>query len=501
MKPSLTAQKKDLIKALIFWGQGDCIMKTQHDWEKIVRRLEQLMRLKSFPVAFKMLAKKEDLEKIPFLRRTSHTMTLCQLITLVRNFDWTVGADVDDFLYPTCASILGLTDMPAIHKDGTFRSIVWVKTKEDGRKYEAAIPRIPLGKYEAVAMAPLVYNPFEPDLVLIYANPAQMMLLINSLQFENYEVMQFFCVGESSCSDAIARCYTAGKPSLTIPCYGERRYGHAQDEDLVMALPAGVMEKALSGMEALYRRGVRYPISFAGAETNIAALFPPAYSNLEEIIAKVKGNDNRLVLAVTGGIATGKTTVSKLLEELGAPHIDFDLIARQVVEPGTPALNKIVEYFGKQVLREDGTLDRKKLSKIVFRDIEQRKKLERITHPAILEEFLKQISAIAKQDPNAIIQVSVPLLIELNLQYMFDKILVVYASTEQQVARLCKRDGISKEEAANILKSQVPINEKVGYADFVIQNDSSPAETRRQIKDLWQTLKKIQKEGKKKIEP
>ena len=85
-------------------------------------------------------------------------------------------------------------------------------------------------------MAPLVYNPFEPDIVLIYANPAQMMLLINSLQFEDYEVMQFFCVGESSCSDAIARCYLTGKPSLTIPCYGERRYGHAQDEDLVMAV-------------------------------------------------------------------------------------------------------------------------------------------------------------------------------------------------------------------------------------------------------------------------
>ncbi|MFH1351762.1 MAG: DUF169 domain-containing protein, partial [Pseudomonadota bacterium] len=78
----------------------------------------------------------------------------------------------------------------------TFRSVVWVKTREDGKKYEASIPRLPLGEYEAVAMAPLVYNPFDPDIVLIYANPAQMMLLINSLQFEDYEVMQFYCVGE-----------------------------------------------------------------------------------------------------------------------------------------------------------------------------------------------------------------------------------------------------------------------------------------------------------------
>ena len=192
------------------------------DWEKLIRRMELLMRLKSFPVAFKMLEKKDDLKKIPFLRRTSHKSTLCQLITLVRNFDWTVGAGLDDFLFSACPSILGLTDVPEVNKDGTFRSIVWVKTKKDGRKYEAAIPRLPMGKYEAVVMAPLVYNPFEPDIVLIYANPAQMMLLINALQFEDYEVMQFFCVGESSCSDAIARCYNTGKPSLTIPCYGER---------------------------------------------------------------------------------------------------------------------------------------------------------------------------------------------------------------------------------------------------------------------------------------
>lgn len=234
---------------------------------------------------------------------------------------------------------------------------------------------------------------------------------------------------------------------------------------------------------------------YAGAETDVGALFPPAYSNLEDLVKKIKGNDNRLILAVTGGIATGKTTVANMLTELGAPHIDFDVLARKVVEPGTPALKKIVEYFGKRVLQEDGTLNRKKLSKIVFQDIEKRKKLESFTHPAILEEFLKQIDAIAKNDPNAIIQVSVPLLIELNLQYMFDKILVVYASTAQQVKRLCKRDRISKAEAANILKAQMPIDEKVDYADFVVRNETDLKETRRQIEKIWRALKKHQKKS------
>ena len=119
-----------------------------------------------------------------------------------------------------CPSIIGLTELPELYKDGTFRSIVWTKTREEGRKFENSIPRLPVGQYEAVAMAPLVYNPFEPDIVLIYANPAQMMLLINSLQFEDYEVMEFYCVGESSCSDAIARCYLTGNPLSPSPATG-----------------------------------------------------------------------------------------------------------------------------------------------------------------------------------------------------------------------------------------------------------------------------------------
>jgi len=465
-------------------------MTTQQNWTPVVRRLEQLMRLKSFPVAFRMLPDRAALGDIPFLRRVSHKVTLCQLLNLVRNFDWTVGAEQQDFLFATCPSIIGLADVPASHRDGTFRSIVWVKTRSDGRKFEEAIVRLPRGKYEAVALAPLVYNPFDPDIVLIYANPAQMMLLINALQMEAYEVMQFFCVGESSCSDAIARCYADGKPSLTIPCYGERRYGHTQDDELVMALPAASMNTALRGMETLYRRGVRYPISFAGAESDMGPMFPPAYHRFEDVVSKIRGDDHRLVLGVTGGIASGKSTVSEMLSGLGAAHIDFDMLSREVVAPGEPALAKIVDYFGKQVLQEDGSLDRKKMSAIVFQDMEKRKKLESFTHPAILEAFVRRIEAITGKDPKAIIQVSVPLLIEVNMQHMFDKVLLVYASPEQQVERLSARDGISTEEAAGILKSQLPIDEKLAYADFVIRNEGDLADTRRQVEDLWRELQK-----------
>ncbi len=463
-------------------------MQKKTDWEKIVRRLEQLLRLKSFPVAFKMLEKKAGLDEIPFLRRPQSKMSMCQMINMVRNFDWSIGADLDDFLFPSCSAILGLEELPKTHKDGTFRNIVWVATKADGRKFEESIPRLPTGRYEAVAMAPLVYNPFTPDIVLIYANPAQMVLLVNALQFVDYEVFNFYCVGESSCSDAIVRCYETGKPSLALPCYGERRYGHAQDDELVMALPENMLTKALSGLESLYRRGVRYPICFAGADSDLAAVAPPTYLGLDEMMKKVKGDGRRTLIGVTGGIASGKSTVSMMLTELGSPLIDFDLIARQVVEPGTPGLAKIVDYFGRQVLADDGSLDRKKVSDIVFGDMEKRKKLESFTHPPIYEEFFKQADAIAAENPEAIIQVSVPLLIELNLQYLFDKILVVHVPAEVQEERLAQRDNISSEEAANIMKSQLPIAEKLQFADFVIDNSQALDATRSQVEAIWHDL-------------
>ena len=469
-------------------------MPAEKNWEPLIRRMELLLRLKSFPVAFKLFEDAEQLDQIPFMRRMTEKKTLCQMVTLVRNFDWTVGADADDFIGAMCPSIIGLCDIPPEMKDGTFRSIVWVRTKKEGAKYEAAIPRLPTGRYKAVALAPLVYNPFDPDIVLIYANPAQMILLINALQFEDYEVMEFFCVGESSCSDAIARCYTTGKPSLTIPCYGERRYGHAQDEDLVMAIPAQMMEKALRGLEALYRRGIRYPISYAGAEQDVSAAFPGAYGGVEQLQA-IRGNDNRLLLGVTGTIASGKTTVADMLTEKGAYLIDFDLIARQVVEPGQTAYNQIVEFFGKQVVAEDGALDRQALSDIVFRDLVKRKKLEGFTHPQIALEFIRQLEEITAKDPQAIVQVVIPLMIELNLQYMFHKLLVVSIPQGELSRRLMARDSIDEAEANRIISSQIPIDEKVGYADYVIDNSGSLAETQQQVDALWETLEEIRRQG------
>jgi dephospho-CoA kinase len=204
----------------------------------------------------------------------------------------------------------------------------------------------------------------------------------------------------------------------------------------------------------------------------------------------MRGKDNRLLVAVTGGIASGKSAVSKMLEKLGAPVIDYDVIAREIVEPGKPAWKDIVACFGEDVLKEDRRIDRKKLSDIVFRDMEKRKKLEGFTHPRIIEEAERQADEIARKNPKAIIQVAVPLLIEINIQHKFHKVLLVYVPRETQIERLLKRDAITREAAESILRAQMPIDEKLRYADFVIHNEGTLDETARQVEQVWEELKK-----------
>jgi dephospho-CoA kinase len=241
----------------------------------------------------------------------------------------------------------------------------------------------------------------------------------------------------------------------------------------------------------LYRRGIRYPISYAGAEADVSRAFPAAYGR--EDATRLRGNDNRLLLGVTGGIASGKTTVARMLEELGAPIIDFDVLSRIVVEPDKPAWKDIVAYFGEQILKEDRTLDREKMRDIVFKDMEKRKKLESFIHPRLGAEFARLVEQYAAQDPNIIIQTVIPLLIETNMHPIFHHLLMVYVPEEVQVKRLVERDRSSEEMARSILRAQLPIEEKKMYCDLVIDNSGTLEETRQKVAELWETLKDLQR--------
>ena len=202
---------------------------------------------------------------------------------------------------------------------------------------------------------------------------------------------------------------------------------------------------------------------------------------------------SHFLLGVTGSIATGKSTVANMLAELGAPIIDFDVLAREVVEPDKPAWADIVDYFGDKVLEDNRTLNRKALSDIVFNDADKRKKLESFTHPRIQELYQKKLDHLIQQNPKVIVQVVVPLLIEVNMQDLFHKLLVVYTPPSTQIQRLMERDGIAKTQAQKILQSQISIDEKVKAADYVVRNDKSLEETKSQVDDLWLILKEEQK--------
>lgn len=188
---------------------------------------------------------------------------------------------------------------------------------------------------------------------------------------------------------------------------------------------------------------------------------------------------------MTGGIASGKSTVANLLARRGALLIDLDRIAREVVEPGQPALGLIAERFGRGVLLPDGSLDRKRLGAIVFADSAERKALEQITHPAIRAVMKSRMQQYERTDPGRLTVVDVPLLYESGLTAYFDRVMVVYVPRGEQLRRLMERDKLTAEEAEKRLNAQMDIEEKKRLADVVIDNSGDLEETERQIERFW----------------
>lgn len=251
------------------------------DWVEISEYLENRLRLRTFPLGLKFLDKKEELASFK-VKKLANPVMFCQLVTVARTYGWTVGATGEDFegVSVVCPSILGFIPKPARLEDGTFRSLVWFENQEDAKKCEDGIPTLPYGKFQAVVLAPLRQAKFEPDMILLYGTPAQMSLLVNAIQWKDYERLQFYSVGESACSDSVVQCYQSGKPALTVPCFGERSYGQVAEDELVMALPNAYGAKVVDGLEGLGRHGIRYPIVQSGVQINPTANMPKSYLDL-----------------------------------------------------------------------------------------------------------------------------------------------------------------------------------------------------------------------------
>ncbi|TMC32351.1 MAG: dephospho-CoA kinase [Chloroflexi bacterium] len=189
------------------------------------------------------------------------------------------------------------------------------------------------------------------------------------------------------------------------------------------------------------------------------------------------------VLGLTGGIGSGKTMVGTMFTELGAELIDADQLAREVVEPGQPALEEIVTSFGRDILRPDGRLDRRKLAGIVFADASARARLNAMTHPRIRERMDAAIAA--RRDRAGVLIVDIPLLFENARTGVVEKVIVVWVDPRTQFRRLIERGGLTEEEARRRIGAQMPLDEKRGLADHVIDNRGTPAETRRQVEAIF----------------
>jgi dephospho-CoA kinase len=195
-----------------------------------------------------------------------------------------------------------------------------------------------------------------------------------------------------------------------------------------------------------------------------------------------------LLVGLTGGIASGKSSVSRQLVELGCRLVDADLLAREVVAPNEPAWRAIVEAFGPDVAGPDGQLDRKRLGALVFADPARRKVLEGITHPAIATRRQAILAAWADEGFDGLVVLDIPLLFEVGASADVDRVVLVYAESAVQLARLVGRDGFDRDEAARRVASQMPLGEKVRQAHFVIDNSGTPEETAAQVRAVHAAL-------------
>jgi len=195
-----------------------------------------------------------------------------------------------------------------------------------------------------------------------------------------------------------------------------------------------------------------------------------------------------LLVGLTGGIATGKSTVSALLRQLGCEIIDADLLAREVVQPGQPALAQIVTEFGRDVVTAAGELDRKKLGAVVFANPERRRRLEAITHPAIRDRFLARLDELAQQGFVGLVVFDAAVMIESGNYKNMDRLVVVVTDEATQMARLHARDGTDDAENRRKIASQMPLAEKAKLADFVIDNSGSRDATAEQVRRLFAAL-------------
>ncbi len=248
-------------------------------WSEIVNDLQSLLKLRSIPFAMKLFERRADMEAIDRIRRPQSVHTLDQIVGQASRLGWTVGITSENLVGDQCRAVVGLGNAKTdAWKSGAHMKGVWFSTLEDSSAHQAAMNCVPDGQYEALAVGPLATGKLDPpDIALFYATPGAMIYFINGLQWSGYKRFDWSVVGESACADSWGRALTKRTPSLSIPCFAERRYGGVLDEEMLMATPPEYLMKAIEGMKALAKNGFRYPFPQYGVQQDVRAGMSVSY--------------------------------------------------------------------------------------------------------------------------------------------------------------------------------------------------------------------------------
>jgi uncharacterized protein (DUF169 family) len=251
-------------------------------WIEKSKTLKEKLCLSTEPIGYKRLEKAEDLKQIAGVMMWRQPCMFCQVPFMARVGGQTIGLTRESMVGDRCKRIHGLlaTGEEAMLQEAKMLSRTWMPSVEEGLKQQHDYPRIPPG--EAIVVGPLIKGNFEPDVILVYGNPAQIMMLMCGLQKIQYERFQFNFIGEGACVDSLGQCYNTGKPALAIPCYGERSMGQVKDDEIVIALPPSAVDRAIEGLAVLAKIGFKYPISYIGGFLDPNPLLANYYSKKKE---------------------------------------------------------------------------------------------------------------------------------------------------------------------------------------------------------------------------
>ncbi len=238
------------------------------DWKERNDELKRKLALRTEPVAFKHFKNADELDRIPGITELNQTHSFCQVPFMARVLGQTVAVRADGKVMDRCKRLHGLapTTEETMRQEAAMLATTWFASPEDAMRQQKIYPLIPPG--EAVVVAPLRRATFEPDVISLYGNPAQVMMFLCGLQKIRYEQFHFSFIGEGACADSIGRCFVTGEVSPALPCLGERTMGQVADDEIVVAFPPSELDRALTGIDLLRKVGFTYPTGFIGGITN-----------------------------------------------------------------------------------------------------------------------------------------------------------------------------------------------------------------------------------------